>query len=129
MELQSDHLPFRRVLLLLLGVAILSGCAISPRANEGKVVAIAGASSGFGKGVALELAEQGAHLVLAARRTPLLEELARECERRGGKAVHVTTDVSDQDQVRSLASTAVMQFGSIDVWINMAGVGVIGNTR
>ncbi|MBM0103353.1 SDR family NAD(P)-dependent oxidoreductase [Steroidobacter sp. S1-65] len=109
--------------LLLLA---LSGCAISPRANQDKVVVIAGASSGFGKGVALELAGQGAKLVLAARRTELLEQLAAECEQRGGKAVVVTTDVSDEAQVRRLAETAVEQFGSIDVWINMAGVGAIG---
>jgi short-subunit dehydrogenase len=114
------------LLALMLGIALLSGCASNPRANQDKVVVIAGASSGFGKGVALELADQGAKLVLAARRTPLLEELASECERRGAKAVVVTTDVSDEEQVRQLADTAVSQFGSIDVWINMAGVGAIG---
>lgn len=106
--------------------AFLSGCAIDPRANQDKVVVIAGASSGFGKGVALELADQGAKLVLAARRTELLEELAAECERRGGKAVVVTTDVSEDAQVRRLADSAVQNFGYIDVWINMAGVGAIG---
>jgi short-subunit dehydrogenase len=108
-------------------IAILtSGCAISPRANQDKVVVIAGASSGFGKGVALELADQGAKLVLAARRTELLEQLAAECEQRGAKAVVVTTDVSDAAQVQRLAQTAVQQFGYIDVWINMAGVGALG---
>jgi short-subunit dehydrogenase len=120
------HSPWGRLLSLLVAFALLSGCAISPRANEGKVVVIAGASSGFGRGVALELADQGANLVLAARRTELLEQLARECEQRGGKAVVVTTDVSNHEQVQRLARTAVDRFGSIDVWINMAGVGALG---
>lgn len=131
-QLPSD-LPIRRFFfflwlsVLLLAVISLSGCAISPRANQDKVVVIAGASSGFGKGVALELADQGANLVLAARRTELLEELARECQQRGAKgAVVMTTDVSDEAQVRRLAQTAVERFGSIDVWINMAGVGALG---
>lgn len=115
------------VFVLMVAATGISGCAVSPRANQDKVVVIAGASSGFGKGVALELAGQGANLVLAARRTPLLEELARECQQRGAKAaVVVTTDVSDAEQVRSLAQTAVQRFGSIDVWINMAGVGALG---
>ncbi len=132
MDPRSYDLPFRRLffwlwlLALVLASALLSGCAISPRANQGKVVVVAGASSGFGKGVALELADQGAHLVLAARRTSLLEDLARECEQRGAKAIVVTTDVSDQEQVQQLANAAVSQFGSIDVWINMAGVGALG---
>jgi hypothetical protein len=53
MDPRSYDLPLRRMfpgqglLWLLFGVAFLSGCAISPRANEGKVVVIAGASSGF----------------------------------------------------------------------------------
>jgi short-subunit dehydrogenase len=120
----------RLSLLSLCAIALLaalsSGCAIDPRANQDKVVVIAGASSGFGKGVALELADQGAKLVLAARRTELLDELAAECERRGGKAIVVTTDVSEDAQVRRLAQTAVERFGYVDVWINMAGVGALG---
>jgi short-subunit dehydrogenase len=113
-------------ILCLLAAALSSGCAISPRANQDRVVVIAGASSGFGKGVALQLADQGAKLVLAARRTDLLEELAGECERRGGQAIVLTTDVSDEAQTQRLMQTAVDRFGHIDVWINMAGVGALG---
>jgi short-subunit dehydrogenase len=121
-KLTTVGLVLGAVLLL-----VLSGCATTNRqANAGKVVVIAGASSGFGKGVALELADQGANLVLAARRTELLQELARECEQRGGKALVVTTDVSHEEEVRRLANAAIDQFGSIDVWINMAGVGALG---
>ncbi|AWB46490.1 oxidoreductase [Paenibacillus sp. CAA11] len=92
-------------------------------AQKAKTVVITGASSGFGKGVALKLARQGFNLVLAARRTALLEELAQEC----GSAVAVTTDVSKPEEVARLAQTAIDSFGGIDVWINNAGIGAIGS--
>ena len=93
---------------------------------RGKVVVITGASSGFGKGTALQFAEEGASLALAARRGELLEELARECESRGTKALAVPTDVSRPEEVERLAETAIQAFGRIDVWVNNAGVGAIG---
>jgi short-subunit dehydrogenase len=126
----SAHLtPQPWIFLLALGIATLNlaGCATtSSTANSGKVVVIAGASSGFGKGVAHELAGQGAKRVLAARRTQLLDQVARDCEMRGGQAVAVTTDVSREEDVRRLLDTALSRFGRVDVWINMAGVGALG---
>ncbi len=93
---------------------------------SGKVVVITGASSGFGKGTALQLAKGGAFVVLAARREELLEELAVECRAQGGQALAVHTDVSKQADVANLAQQAVGAFGRIDVWINNAGSGAIG---
>jgi short-subunit dehydrogenase len=93
---------------------------------SGKVVVITGASSGFGKGTARELARRGASVVIAARRGGLLDDLARECEAAGGRAVPVTTDVSDAREVGRLGERAVDEFGRIDVWINNAGVGALG---
>jgi short-subunit dehydrogenase len=92
----------------------------------GKIVVITGASSGFGKGSALQFAEQGASLVLAARRAELLEELARECGAAGVRAIAVPTDVSKRGEVERLCEQAVREFGRIDVWINNAGVGALG---
>ena len=63
---------------------------------DGRIIVITGASSGLGKGVAQRLAAQGARLVLAARRSHLLRELAEEC----GDAVAITCDVAD-DEIRS----------------------------
>ena len=94
-------------------------------AND-KVIVITGASSGFGKGTALELARQGAQLVLAARRDELLDELALECRALGGSAVAITTDVSDREQMEALARETMTELGRIDVWINDAGVGALG---
>lgn len=89
---------------------------------EGKVVVVTGASSGIGKGVARELAARGAKLVLAARRTHLLRQMAIDF----GDALPVTTDVGDPRDVENLAQAALGHFGRLDVWINNAGVGAIG---
>ena len=93
---------------------------------KGKVAVITGASSGFGKGTALELARAQAHLVLAARRSELLTELARQCEEFGVQTLAVPTDVGDRKQVEDLCQSAVGRFGRIDIWINNAGVGALG---
>lgn len=85
-------------------------------------VVITGASSGFGRGVALRLAQQGCNLVLAARRGHLLESLAAEC----GNAIAVHTDVGDPNDVEKLGRTAIARFNRIDVWINNAGVAALG---
>lgn len=87
-----------------------------------RTVVITGASSGFGRGVALRLAEQGCNLVLAARRGNLLDSLAKEC----GNAIAVNTDVGDPNAVQKLAAAAIAKFNRIDVWINNAGVAALG---
>lgn len=93
---------------------------------EDKVVVITGASSGFGKGAALRFAEEGAALVLAARRGALLDETVKACEDAGGRALALETDVSQLPDVERLCATAVDTFDRIDVWINNAGVGALG---
>jgi short-subunit dehydrogenase len=96
------------------------------RDYRGKVVVITGASSGFGKGTALELARRGAQVVLAARSREVIESLARACEQEGESALAVRTDVSDRAAVEGLARAAIDRFGHFDVWINNAGVAAIG---
>lgn len=92
----------------------------------GATVVITGASSGFGRGTALALAGMGANVVLAARRTAELEELASEISATGGAALAVTADVSEAGDVARLAVAATERFGQIDVWINNVGVGALG---
>ncbi len=89
---------------------------------EGKVVVITGASSGLGEAAARLLAEKGASVVLGARRADRIEALADEIAKNGGKAIAVTTDVTDRDQVKALVDTAVETYGRIDVLINNAGL-------
>jgi short-subunit dehydrogenase len=93
---------------------------------SGKVIVLTGASSGFGKGAAIELARRGAKLVLAARRADLLDELAKACEAEGAEAISCATDVSRRGDIERLADAALTSFGRIDVWINNAGVGALG---
>ncbi|MFJ3202854.1 SDR family NAD(P)-dependent oxidoreductase [Streptomyces sp. NPDC086989] len=90
------------------------------------VVVVTGASSGVGRVTAVECARRGAHVVLAARSGVQLAEVARECRARGGEALAVPTDVSDERAVEALARAAVRRFGRIDVWVNAAGVGILG---
>ena len=66
---------------------------------EGKVVVITGASSGLGEATARTLSAQGAAVVLGARRQDRIQALARELSRSGGKALALTTDVTDRRQV------------------------------
>lgn len=93
---------------------------------KGKVVVLTGASSGFGRGAAIQFAQKGATLVLAARRENLLEELVKECENLGAIALAVPTDVSKSYDVELLAEAAIGRFKKIDIWVNDAGAGAIG---
>jgi NADP-dependent 3-hydroxy acid dehydrogenase YdfG len=89
---------------------------------EGKVVVITGASSGLGEATARLLAQEGATVVLGARRRERIQSLADELTGNGGKALAIQTDVTDVDQVQRLVDTAVQTYGRIDVMINNAGL-------
>jgi NADP-dependent 3-hydroxy acid dehydrogenase YdfG len=89
---------------------------------EGKVVVITGASSGLGEAAARLLSAEGAIVVLGARRADRIESLADELTRNGGKALAVTTDVTDYDQVKKLVDAAVQSYGRVDVMLNNAGL-------
>lgn len=93
---------------------------------ENKIVVITGASSGMGRATALEFARNGNTVVLAARRKGALEVLAEECERIGGQALSVPTDVSKEDEVNAIARKAWDKFGRLDVWVNNAAVTLFG---
>src|SRR6185503_1646410 len=80
-----------------------------------------GASSGIGKGIALELASRGAHLGLLARREELLQEIVDEVK--NGKAVAAAADVRDVKAVREAADRFRKELGPIDVLIANAGIG------
>ncbi|HEU4472182.1 MAG TPA: SDR family NAD(P)-dependent oxidoreductase [Flavisolibacter sp.] len=118
--------------MFLFVTVCLSSCATwelgrsGQRKTAGRTFVIVGASSGFGRGVAEQLGAYKANVVLAARRTDLLEEVAAKVRAAGGTALVITTDISKPEEVQRLAEAAIRQFGDIDVWINMAGVGAIG---
>src|SRR5271156_4302984 len=85
-----------------------------------KVVVITGASSGLGEAATRRLAQNGAKLVLGARRLDRLRALAQELSLGGDAAVQ--TDVTQHEQVRRLVDRAVQSHGRIDVIINNAGL-------
>ena len=90
------------------------------------VIVITGASSGIGRATALRCAGEGARLVLVARGASTLEAVARECRKRGAKAIAVAADVTDPAQLENVAARAVSEFGQLDVWVNNAAVGSFG---
>ena len=89
---------------------------------EGKVIIITGGGTGLGRSMAFRLAEEGANIVVAARRLPPLEETAAGVRQRGGRALVVPTDVTDTAQVNHLIEAALAEMGHIDVLINNAGI-------
>ncbi|MCD0498375.1 SDR family oxidoreductase [Achromobacter sp. MY14] len=90
--------------------------------NESKVILITGASSGIGEGAARLLAAQGHRLVIGARRTDRLAELARSIEATGGVVRYRELDVTLADDTAAFARFALDAFGRIDVLVNNAGV-------
>jgi NAD(P)-dependent dehydrogenase (short-subunit alcohol dehydrogenase family) len=93
--------------------------------NMTKVITIIGASRGIGRATALELAEPGAHLVLAARDGEALAALADEVRARGAAATAIPCDVTAEPHVRRLFDSAAAITGRIDLLVNSAGGAVV----
>jgi len=93
--------------------------------TDGKVVALTGASSGIGAATALLLAQRGARMVLAARRTDRLEALAARITSAGGEAVFAPADVRQRQALTDLVALALDRYGRLDVLISNAGIGPV----
>jgi short-subunit dehydrogenase len=91
-----------------------------------QVVIVTGASSGIGRELALQLADQGAWLALAARRAARLEEVADQCRAQGGRALVVPTDVADQGQCESLVARTLGEYQRVNMLVNDAGISPSG---
>jgi NAD(P)-dependent dehydrogenase (short-subunit alcohol dehydrogenase family) len=90
---------------------------------DGKVAVVTGASSGLGAGFARALAQAGADVALAARRTDRLREVAAQVADAGRRALPVRADIGDPGDCELMARAAVAEFGRIDILVNNAGVG------
>lgn len=88
-----------------------------------KTVLITGASSGIGKGLALEIAARGGRLALLARREEVLSEIVDEIKAQSGTAIAIVADVRDSKAVRAAADRCRAELGPIDVMIANAGIG------
>ena len=87
---------------------------------------VTGASSGIGEATALALAGRGAAVMLAARAEEKLRFLEREISAAGGRALAMRTDVTDRDSVEAMVERTIEEFGSLDVLVNNAGLGLSG---
>ncbi|GAA1337589.1 SDR family NAD(P)-dependent oxidoreductase [Actinocatenispora thailandica] len=92
------------------------------RRFDGKTVIVTGASSGIGTGIARRFADEGANVVLAARRRDRLDALASELGT--DRTLAVATDVTRPDDVQAMADAAATRFGGLDVLVSNAGVGL-----
>ena len=90
---------------------------------EGKIALVTGAASGIGKSIAVELARQGAGVVVNYHSDkdpgqPVVDEITAA----GGKAVTIQADVSNSDDINRMFQQAVEKFGKVDVLVNNAGI-------
>jgi NAD(P)-dependent dehydrogenase (short-subunit alcohol dehydrogenase family) len=94
------------------------------RGQSDRVVVITGASAGVGRATVHRFARAGWRIGLIARDADALDEVRREVEQMGGKALAVPTDVADPEAVFAAAERVAERFGAIDIWINDAMVTV-----
>ena len=94
---------------------------------EDQVMVITGGTSGIGLATAKRAAKRGARVVLCSRNEPELRETVSAIQEAGGTARSIVADVANQDDVERLAATAIEEFGTIDTWVNNAGVSFYGN--
>jgi NADP-dependent 3-hydroxy acid dehydrogenase YdfG len=98
---------------------------VAERLN-GTVALITGASSGIGEATARALAQSGAAVALAARRTDRLNQLAEDITRNGGRALAIEADVTEKNQAQATIERTVAELGRLDTVVNNAGVMLLG---
>ena len=96
-------------------------------ALEGKVAVVTGASAGIGQAVARRFLEEGADLVVVARRGERLEALAEDARQAGRRCAVITGDVREEATARQTVEQALDELGKIDILVNNAGIGIYGN--
>lgn len=104
----------------------MSNPRFKPKPLSDQTIVITGASSGIGLATAVMAAKKGARVALAARNGEALDETVKKILKAGGKAIAVTTDVSNEIEMKNLRTKVIKEFGSIDTWINNAGTSVYG---
>ena len=94
-----------------------------------KVALVTGAASGIGQALAIELAREGTHLVLADVDETGLDDTRREIEAINRKALAVRADVSRVEEVEALCARAIQEMGKIDILANVAGIVIFADIR
>ena len=89
---------------------------------EGKVALVTGSAQGIGRAIALNLAQGGARIVLTDMRESKLDEVVKEIEAQGGKAIRYVVDVTDREAVRKVVDQVLETWEKIDILVNNAGI-------
>jgi NAD(P)-dependent dehydrogenase (short-subunit alcohol dehydrogenase family) len=89
---------------------------------EDRHALVVGASSGIGKAIAIKLAEQGARVVVASRRSTEGNEVVAEIQQAGGEAMFVQADVTSSEDIERLLEHCIECYGPLDIAVNNAGV-------
>ncbi|ELS31840.1 MULTISPECIES: 3-oxoacyl-[acyl-carrier-protein] reductase [Pseudanabaena] len=90
---------------------------------EGQVAIVTGASRGIGRAIAVALASEGAKVVVNyASSASAAEEVVAEIKTKGGEAIAIHADVSQESQVDSLIKSAIDSWGRVDILVNNAGI-------
>ena len=87
-----------------------------------KVAVVTGSGSGIGRQIAIQMANEGAKLVLINRTESKAVATLKEIESKGGQGIVIPADVSKMDQMKKAIDRAVEKYGKIDVMCNIAGV-------
>ena len=96
---------------------------------QDRVAIVTGASNGIGRAIAETFAAEVAKTVLVARRAPLLDEVASGIRSRGGEALPVPTDLTQESEVTALFAKVTKTYGRLDILVNNAGVATHINTE
>lgn len=92
---------------------------------DGKIALVTGSSRGLGKVSAMGLAEAGATVVINSTHIEAAQKVADEIKAKGGKAIAIEADVSDQKQVNAMMDEIMSQFNQLDIVFNNAGIAAV----
>lgn len=89
---------------------------------ESKVALVTGGNTGIGRATAIAFAQEGAQVVVAARRVAEGEETVSLIKDAGGEALFVKTDVTDRDDIKAMVAACISEYGGLDYAVNNAGI-------
>ena len=89
---------------------------------DGKVALVTGGNRGIGKAMGTTFAEEGAKVVLTARRAAIGEPVAQDLRSAGHDVTFIAADVTDENEVRTLIDSVISRHGALDIVVNNAGI-------